>query len=597
MAALGRLSKARHAAVALAAGGTGLLGATGVIGGGRHPERYDTWHVVVDPAGGDALAITTTFDHDFGDADRHGPELFVDNDYGAPTDVSAESPDAPADVSVVDLGSETRIRIGDPDVTVSGQHRYNVSYVLPEARVGTGFLALDILEGDDDLETDHVEVVLTGFELANPRCFAGVAGSTDECEIVRDGQVYRAAFGPLPAGHGVSVDATITGYTDAVNVPGPPLPKRRGGPNRLAGLGLGVLGAAAAVPVYLWARRRGRNEVFAGGAADAAFGDLPSPGAASAAAPATRLVADEDMDELATIEFVPPQGVDPWEARVLLSERFDEPVETFLTGLVGKEAITIDERDGKLVIGSGLGLAAVDDADRQLVQQIFAIADPYTTGAYNPRFAKAWASIEDALAARLSARGWWKGAVPGARTRFGCTGPMFVVVIVMLTIFGGSALGAALGNAFGLLKAWPAAIAFAVIVPAAVAFFMYRSLVPARTAHGSALALRAESFRRFLDASEGKHVEWAWEHGLLREYTAWAVALDEADAWADALAAANVPAPARDVTLAPMLVHRHGSSLRSSRTKPSSSGSRGGRSSFGGGRVGGGGGGVSRGSW
>ena len=44
---------------------------------------------------------------------------------------------------------------------------------------------------------------------------------------------------------------------------------------------------------------------------------------------------------------------------------------------------------------------------------------------------------------------------------------------------------------------------------------------------GSALALRTESFRRFLAASEGRHVQWAWEHGLLREYSAWAVALGD----------------------------------------------------------------------
>ena len=56
-------------------------------------------------------------------------------------------------------------------------------------------------------------------------------------------------------------------------------------------------------------------------------------------------------------------------------------------------------------------------------------------------------------------------------------------------------------------------------------------MLSVRSAQGSALALRTESFRRFLHASEAQHVEWAWKHDLIREYSGWAVALGEADAW------------------------------------------------------------------
>jgi uncharacterized membrane protein len=109
------------------------------------------------------------------------------------------------------------------------------------------------------------------------------------------------------------------------------------------------------------------------------------------------------------------------------------------------------------------------------------------------------------------------------------------------------------------------------------------------------LALRSESFRRFLHASEARHVEWAWTHGLLREYSGWAVALGEADAWSEALARSNVPEPQR-VSVIPAMMVGH-SSITSSRVAPSSSS--GSSSSFGGssGSVGGGGGGGSRGSW
>jgi len=64
-----------------------------------------------------------------------------------------------------------------------------------------------------------------------------------------------------------------------------------------------------------------------------------------------------------------------------------------------------------------------------------------------------------------------------------------------------------------------------------------------RTPEGSARWLQVESFRRFLHESEAQHVEYAAERGLLRQYTAWAVALDETEAWTDAVVAAAASNP------------------------------------------------------
>jgi uncharacterized membrane protein len=143
------------------------------------------------------------------------------------------------------------------------------------------------------------------------------------------------------------------------------------------------------------------------------------------------------------------------------------------------------------------------------------------------------------------------------------------------------------------------ALIFAVLVPFIFAHFLYKVMLPARSATGSALALRAESFRRFLDASEGQHVDWAWKQGLLREYSAWAVALGAADAWGRALASSNVPAPEIQVATSPIWLYSMGPSFDSTRSQPTQSGSSSGSSfsGFSGGSVGGGGGGGSSGSW
>ena len=51
----------------------------------------------------------------------------------------------------------------------------------------------------------------------------------------------------------------------------------------------------------------------------------------------------------------------------------------------------------------------------------------------------------------------------------------------------------------GYLHAWPVAIAVSLLIPTLAARSGYHSLLPVRSAKGSAVALRAESFRRFAD--------------------------------------------------------------------------------------------------
>ena len=597
MAALGHISKVRHVVVGLSIVGTSALALFGVIGDGNPPEKFDTWQTVIEPAGGDALRITETFDHDFGDNRRHGPLRTIPNDFGAPTDVVASSPTAPDALDIADEGFQTVIRIGDPDETVTGQHRYTLAYTLPRARLSSGFLAVDAF-APDQFETDRAEVVVRGFELANPGCFVGFNGSDTPCDLAPEDGLYRASFESLPKFTGITVEGDIVGRTDLVDVPPLPLPERRPDYRLVLSLAVAVLGVIAAALVYLWARRRGRNEVFAGGAADAAFGELPPPDADRSSAMATTLVPDDRLDELATIEFVPPKGVTPWEGAVLLDEHLDDAtVQAWFSGLAGRDAITLEERNGDLAIGVGPKRNELDAVDRSLLDRVLNGNDPYVTGSYDPVFAKAWRKIGEMQRQRIAASGWWKQLPPGARLtgRGGSSRSASVLFAIgaFVLLFAASAVTTLLG----VFAAWPAALLLGLVFPAIVAYFMYRVLLPARSAQGSALVLRTESFRRFLHASEAKHVEWAWEHDLLREYSGWAVALGEADAWSAALERANVPEPARASAMPALLIARS-SSLASSRTAPSSRGSGGSSSGgFSGGSVGGGGGGGSRGSW
>lgn len=559
-----------------------MLVLSGVIGGGVYDERFDAKQVLVTPVS-DGVRIRETVDQDFGTTDRHGYERIIPNDFGVPVDVEASSPDAPDQFSVDVFSNETRIRIGDPDTTIDGQNRYVLSYTLPAAQLSAGRLALDIIAAGETFETGRFEVVLAGFVLTEPTCNVGSAGTVGGCELVQDGELYRVVFEPLAAGEGITVGGTIVSLSQPTAVPIPePIQRRENNPLPLAGA-VAALGAAAGFGGFRVARRLGRNEVGGGGAADAAYGNAAGP---------TRLVTDKELDAMATTEFEPPRGIRPWHGAILLTERIDtNSVNSWFSDQIalGVIALTADEPQ---VMSAGENFAGADPGTRGRVHKMLGGDDTIVLGKYQPGLEAVWKELQVEQRQVAAASGWWKKFAPGTPASF----PFALTAVV------GFSIVAVLVAAFiGLIHSWPVAVAVGVLIPALVAGSVYQRLLPRRSAAGSALALRAESFRRFLEASEGKHVDWAWQHGLLREYSAWAVALGAAGAWGRAVASSAVP-PADIVSqTAPLLIYSHMSSWHQTHTPPppvNTGGSGGsGFSGFSGGSVGGGGGGGSSGSW
>lgn len=600
---LGRFGVWRHVVVGiviLLVAAVATLGLVGAAGEGiARPESFDAKQVTVLPASAfngnqDALVIREVVDIDFGLRDRRGYQREIPNDFGVPTRVTAEAPTANAEVTLApgNRPFHTRIRVGNPNITFTGQHRYVLTYVLPDANLTSGRLELDVIGTDETFQTERFVVVVTGFELANTMCHVGREGDAGGCELVPVGNNYEAVIEPLEAGHGITIAGDIVSRRPPQVPDRPPLPE----PAQILFPGRGlvaiVLGTLTAATIFVLCRRAGRNEVFGGGgAADAAFGEMPAPGAdGTVERPSTTLVADTQMDELATTEFVPPTGIDPWQGQVLLTEKVNnDTVSAWFSGMVAKDAISLTKNGDTLVMASGATWDKADPEDRAYLQQLFAASPSMVLGTYDAEFTSTWSSIRSDLGSRVHGMGWWKQMAPGGSSFTGDGGSRIVAVAGLATV----ALVVTLGSAFFGSMTWRfMPYVLAVLLPAVAAFAVYRTLLPARSGTGSALALRTESFRRFLDASEGQHVEWAWKNGLLREYSAWAVALGEADAWDRALQRANIPHDQVASYTAPLIVHSMASSFSSSHTAPSSSSGGGG-----GGSVGGGGGGGSSGSW
>lgn len=575
-AVLNPVGRWRHLAVLLAALAVPVLVAIGLMGRGSHPQRFDAKQIVVTPAG-DGVHVHEVVDIDFGNERHHGYQRIIPNDFGTPVDVTASSPNAPGAVDVSDEGSQTRIRIGDPNTTIGGRHRYFLDYTLPAAHLSTGTLALDIIGDQETLTTLHFEIVLDGFTLSDPTCNVGAFGTAGGCTLAADGALYRVTFSPLQPGQGVTVGGTIvaTGTPTGVAPPVAPSPRHT---NRwpLAAVTL-VLGLGTAVGSFRLFRRAGRNEVGGANAADAAYADPKAP---------VRLVTDEQLEALATTEFEPPRGIRPWQGGLLLRETIDqETISAWFSDQIAQQVIELQGKGKEATFVAGAHLAESPPITKQRIDALLGAEGKIELGTYSPRLATLWKQVAAEQKTMAKESGWWKRGAPGSGT--GCL-LGFLPLVLAAILFGDLRVAVMRDNPVLTVLA-------AIAVPGLVGYFAYQQLLPARSATGSAMALRAESFRRFLKASEGAHVDWAWKHGLLREYSAWAVALGAADAWGRAVSASAVPPADIAVSTMPLFMYSNASAWHSTFTPPHQSGSGGG--GFSGGFSGGGGGGGSSGSW
>ncbi len=579
----------------------GLLALAGLVIGGvgagaaaaGDTERIDAYWTGAELTDRRAQ-IVEVIDYDFGTQQRHGIFRDIDElDPAAPIDVF--SPTAPDQFVVERTFGAERIRIGDPDRTISGRHRYRIEYPLDVdvvAAPGTR-LAWDAVGDRWQVGMGSVEVhLVAATEFTELLCSKGQAGTWGGCtlEQPRPGHLTATIDG-LGSGEGVTISATPSGALAAA----PALPTPPGGRAEDPGTGVLVpaatalaaaIGAGAAASRLL--RRRGRELVWAGGAADAAYGpqfgqDVP-----------TRLVDHGQLDQLASTEFTPPRGLTAWQGGVLHREGVDgdHQVAWLLERAIAGE-VRIDgpgRGDDGDVDADEMTLvrqrAAADGRDEEVLDQLFGPRSAVSLGGYDKQFAAGWTALGNRLDEWQERSPLWDPAGDERRRRSLGLGAVAAVLGLVLLV-----IGAVLANRSG--PTWLVGVAIGAAAGGAGLAMLVRSWeLRVRTPAGSGLWILTESFRRFIEGSEASHVEEAASRGRLREYTAWATALGEADHWADAVSQADVdpgiePAGLYLAGLAPHL----GSATTSAATAPSSSGG------GGGGSVGGGGGGGGGGSW
>ena len=575
-------------AVLLAAGAL-VSGAAAAIGGvAGDTERVTGMWVGASLTDSGGAAIVEVIDYDFGLAQgKHGifrwiPGLSTDD----PVEVASTSaPDAIADKSIRAVDGELGldVKIGDANTTITGRHRYEIRYDLPALAPG-GHLAWDAVGTGWEVAVKQSEMhVVAPWRFTGLACHKGTTGSRGGCELTQPEPGHLVVtVGSLDSGNGVTLEADRgEALAAAPRLPAPPLDAP---PDPGAGLALpaavaAVAGLGASATASKLVRRKGRERVGTGGVADAAW-------AGTGGAPGSEVLLDHDqLSAMATTEFAPPEGITAPMGGIILSEgvRPEHKVAWLLEAAIAGD-VELIEADGEPV------RLVRNDTSRPetnaILETAFVGRPEIELGSYDPSFARGWSALDAQLAAWQRQSGLWDP--DGDRRKLGIRLLGGLATIVGLVGVGG---GGALAARYG--EEWlPVVAVAAVIAGLGLAAAVRGWELKVRTPAGSGWWLRVESFRRFLAGSEAFHAEEAAKRGLLREYTAWAVAVGEIDRWARAVAASSaIPQDAglSYVHMAPMLA----ASTSSTSTAPSSSSSGGG----GGGSVGGGGGGGGGGSW
>ena len=568
------------------------LVSNGTLGSPKDVVDFDAKTIVLSPTDDGAMRVTEYVDINFGRNQMRGYLRYVRTDLGIPIDISAESDTMSSQLSTDFDGSYYEMRVGDPDVTSNGQHRFVLSYVLPLAFVNEWPLDYSLIDPDEDPVTDRFHVILDGFRLADPLCSVGGWGEIGGCELVDTSYGQEVIIEPLGANVGLNISGFALLTDERMGDISIPLPERDEPPSSglLPYLAVLVVIATASLAVSRNIRR-GMNTV---GAADAAGAAIPVAGG-----PTSR-VTDSALYEMATVEFAAPKGIRPWEGKVILNEHLGTDLQsTWMSSLIGVGAISIEKNKQAVDIELLVDRDELRELDRKLIDLL--MPDGATTRRvykkYTEKFATTWKEIREALVEELNGKHWWHSPLRSWNKRTSVFGAWIWVAssIGALLLLDTAEVSDENGNLVNWLDAINDSAVGIVVVNAILGFWLGAILtkgrIPSRTAIGSALYLQTESFRRFLAQSEGRHVEDAHRLGVLREYSAWAVVLGEATAWKKAADSLDDLAIAGEVDLTQTSL-THIAILTAASVPPSSSGSGGG-----GGGSGGGGGGGGSGGW
>ena len=494
------------------------------------------------------LLVREAIDVDFRGLERHG--IFRDLSYRFEYDAErireyayafgpvTRADGQPHDVRESVEGSVRRLRIGDPDRTLSGLETYRLTYDVSGAL--NGFADHDELywnaSGTWPVPLSRASVTVTAPAGAIERvdCFQGGSGSTERCEsAMTAGEVVFRTTRALAAGEQLTIVVGLR--KGAVADPQPRLLARGSiaearrslssrfatGPRFVLPAAAGIVLVACAVGLLWWRVGRDRQYVAVYHEPSAA-GEEPVP-----------LLGARPVG----VEFEPPEGIRPGQMGLLVDERADTlDVTATIIDLATRGYLTIEEIPKSGWFGrKDWQLHRTKDADAGLLAYERIVFDGLFDGratrqisSLKEKFYKDLAKAKSALYRDGVDRGWF---------------PRNPNAVRMITRVAGAiitALGVVLAIALG--ERWGAGLLGVPVVAGGILLLAMAGAMPRRTAKGRTVLLRTLGFVKYIRTGEARQLAFAERANIFTAYLPYAVAFKCVDKWARAFADIDVEA-------------------------------------------------------
>jgi len=571
-------------------------------------ERFDV-DITIEPSGD--LLVTETIQQQFGSTPRHGIFRYIpnrlryDDEYDRVYPIELESVTAspagtPAGVETSEENGNFVIRIGDPDVEITGRHSYEIVYRVRGAM--NGFETHDELYWNAIGDQWEQSITAITVRVRGPApaervaCFAGPFGSTLPCGGARIKKgVAQFAHQGLGAYTALSVVVALPSGT--VTSTAPILDERWSLDKAFArtpltlGGGLGLL--VLVVGAFGWlAWRQGRDVRYRGSQIDQVMGS-PDPQAPTQAVPLFE-------KGTAPVEFAPPEDLRPGQVGTLIDEEANTlDVTATIVDLAVRGYLVIEEiskvgwfgkPDWKL-IRRPKETEGLLQYERTLLDGLFEDGDEVLLSDLKKKFVARLQEVKDALYRDLVSRRWFVKRPDKVRAMWAGIG----AALLLLGI--GATVALAYLTKLGLLGL-PLVAGGALLIIGA-------KRMPRRTGKGTAITRRVNGFRVVIEKVEQHMSHWAEEENVFTRFLPYAVVFGVTEKWAKAFEAlGQMPADdmgwyrsAYPLTYVAFADSMDAFAVTTSGTIASTPSGSGGSGFGGGGFSGGGGGGGGGGSW
>lgn len=563
----------------------------------------DAFHSDIRIQDDGTVTVTETITADFRTLRKHGifrdlPTAYHNQD-GTTTYTTVAIRDifrdqGPERYDVTRNTANLRIRIGDPDVTISGQHIYTITYTV--AGVLQSFSSYDELywnvtghDWDAPIARASATVTLPDGEIIQSTCHTGSVGATDPCTITStDPLTFSTQNLGMREGLTVAIGFE-SGLVPIIVVDAPPSvidviqsPIYLTLTALLTALGIGSV-------LYRW-WYYGRDRWWL-------RKHLHDPHAKETNKPLR-------ARDVISVEYEPPHNLRPAEVGVLMDEKADTlDVSATIVDLAVRGYLTISEVEKAWIFGKAdytLHRTKKEDAllpyESLLLEKLFSDGDSVSLSELKNSFYKDLQSVKEALYKEVTTKQLFADNPRTVRIRYAALGAIGTAIGVALVI-----TSIAWIENSEVLRFWHGLlVSFGVAIGISGVFGLLLSgAMPRKTARGRELYRRVRGYELFVSGTEKYRQPFFERENIFMEVLPYAMVFGVTDKLANAFDEMGLtpPQPTWYTGTHPFAIAAFSSSMDSfskslssaMASTPSSSGSSGGGSSGGG--FGGGGGG------